>query len=50
MMAARRFAEAAHLMSSEASVPNLFGGQRGADTAVGWILGNNLGCFDLGSN
>jgi hypothetical protein len=47
MMTARRFAEAAGLMASEASVASLFGGQPGASTAVRKILGNNLGRFGL---
>jgi hypothetical protein len=46
--AARRFAKAAGLMGSESSVPNLFGGQAGSETAVGQILGNNLGRFGSG--
>jgi hypothetical protein len=45
MTSGRCFAEAAGLIGSEASVPNLFGGKPGADTAVGQILGNNLGRF-----
>jgi hypothetical protein len=44
-MATRRFVEAAGLMGSETSVPSLFGGQTGASTAVGKILGNNVGRF-----
>jgi hypothetical protein len=39
--AARSFAEAAGLMSSVSSVPNLFGGQTGSKT-VGQIFGINL--------
>jgi hypothetical protein len=46
--AARRFAEAAGLMGSEASVPNLFGGQPESDTAVGQILGNKFRPFWIG--
>jgi hypothetical protein len=44
-MTARRFAESAGLMGSEASVPSIFGGLTGASTAVGKILGKNLGRF-----
>jgi hypothetical protein len=36
------------LMGSESSVPNLFGGQPESETAVGQILGNNLGRFGSG--
>jgi hypothetical protein len=35
-------------MGSETSAPNLFGGQPKADTAVGQILGNNLGHYGSG--
>jgi hypothetical protein len=45
MMTARRFAEAAGLMDSEASVRSLFGGKTGASTAVGKILDTNVGRF-----
>jgi hypothetical protein len=41
-MVGRRSAEVTGLMGSEASVPILFGGQTGASTAAGTILGNNL--------
>jgi hypothetical protein len=46
--AARRFSEAKGLMGSESSVPNLFGGQKGSETIVGQILGNNVGRFGSG--
>jgi hypothetical protein len=35
-------------MGSESSVPNLFDGQTGSETAGGKILGNNLGHFGSG--
>jgi hypothetical protein len=43
--AARHFVQVAGFIGLESRVPNLFGGQPGSGTAVGQILGDNLGRF-----